>query len=328
MNADTGADRNATSSRLGVVVGVDETGIALPAVRWAAAEAGLRRLPLRILHAAPYAGGPAEPGRRCAQDILARACTVARRVEPGLSVTTRRTDEPPVRSLLDVAGRARLLVVGMGGEDRPQEVLIGSVALDVCSRASCPVAVVRGWHRTPTSERPVLVGVDTPTADAAALTVAFSDARRHGSRLVVLHARHGTGPLREHLAGHEETARVAAWNRLADELAPWAARFPDVPMELEVVRAPPTRALLRAADGARLLVLGTRGRSAPVRVLFGSTSREVLRRCPVPVVMVNPDITVLDEDLDPVATPEARPIPAAFSSAGLDPHTGVAVRKT
>jgi nucleotide-binding universal stress UspA family protein len=304
----------------GVLVGVDGTRIALDAVRWAAAEARLRGLPLRILHAAPYAAGRSGPGPRRAHDILARAFTVARRTEPGVSVTTRRTDVPAVQSLLHAGERARLLVVGMGGGDRPQDVLIGSVALDVSGRATCPVAVVRGAHHARAGAA-VLVGVDSPAVDAAALTVAFADAERHGGRLTVLHARHGTGQFREHLAGHDEAARIAAQDRLADELAPWSARFPDVPVELELVHGQPTPALLAAAVGARLVVLGTRGRGAPARALFGSTSRQVLRRCPVPVVVVTPGIALPGEEPVSATSPAARSSAPSSSGAGLaDPH--------
>lgn len=163
-----------------VVVGVDGTRTALDAVRWA--EARLRCLPLRILHAAPHAAGHARSSvRRGAHDILARAFTVARRIEPGLSVATRITERPPVESLLEAAEVARLLVVGVGGGERLQEFLIGSVALDVSGRAGCPVTVVRG-HRAKAGGRPVLVGVDTPAVDGAALAVAFADARRHTGR--------------------------------------------------------------------------------------------------------------------------------------------------
>src|SRR5918995_2039206 len=110
---------------LGVVVGVDGSRIGLDAVRWAVAEARLRGLPLRILHAAPYAAG-STAGTRHARDILARAYTVAHRADLDLPVTTRHTERDAVPSLLDAAQRAQLLVVGMGGGERPQEVLIGS----------------------------------------------------------------------------------------------------------------------------------------------------------------------------------------------------------
>jgi nucleotide-binding universal stress UspA family protein len=236
-------------------------------------------------------------GLHRARDILARAYTVAHRIDRDLSVTTRHTEQAAAPSLLGAARRAQLLVVGMGGGDRPQEVLIGSVALDVSGHSPCPVAVVRG-HDAPAGG-PVLVGIDDPATDAAALTVAFADARRHGGRVVVLHARHGAAPFRAHLTGHPETARVAAWEELVDALAPWAERFPGVPVELAVVPGHSTPALLAAAVDARLVVLGTRGRGAPARALFGSTSRAVLRRSPVPVVVVNPDAAV--SDAEPVA---------------------------
>ena len=103
----------------------------------------------------------------------------------------------------------------MGGGERPEEVLIGSVALDVSGRSPCPVAVVRGVSH-PVAGTPVVAGVDDPATDAAALTVAFADAHRHHSRVVVLHA------------GHDAPGGL-------DARAPWTTGFPDVPVELSVV---------------------------------------------------------------------------------------------
>jgi nucleotide-binding universal stress UspA family protein len=300
-----------------VVVGVDGTRTALDAVRWAAVEARLRCLPLRILHAASYAAGHAASTVRRADDILARAFTVARRTGPGLSVATHRTERPPVESLLAAARGARLLVVGMGGGEQLQELLVRSVALDVSGRASCPVTVVRGQPAR-AGERPVLVGVDTPALDGPPLAVAFADARRHAGRLVVLHAWHGAGLLPGHGAGHDEAALIAARDRLADQLAPWAARHPDVPVKLEIVRGQPTSAVLSAAARARMVVLGTRGRNAPARAFFGSTSRQVLRRCSVPVTVVRPDVVLPDEG--PGATEEQEPVVQAVSDMSRDPR--------
>ncbi|NMH99310.1 universal stress protein [Pseudonocardia acidicola] len=290
----------------GVVVGVDGTDIALRAVSWATAEAHSRGLPLRIVHAAPYAAEPAGPGRRRAATILARAYTVAHRREPDVPVRTERTDDPAVRALLDESGRARLLVLGMGGGQRLEEALAGSTALAVSGHADCPVVVVRGHHRSRASRRPVLIGLDDPHSEAAVLTVAFDDARRRGTGLTVLHARHGAGPLRDHLLGHDEEAHAEAVRRLNAALRPWRARYPDVPVELRVIRGQPTDHLLEAAAGARLLVVGTRGRGAPVRALFGSTSREVMRRSPCPVEVVRPGITITEDGDRPMAAAEHR----------------------
>jgi nucleotide-binding universal stress UspA family protein len=286
-----------------IVVGVDGSDHGLHAVRWAATEARLRRLPLLLLHAAPYAAGTDGPALQRALAILARAFTVARHAEPGLAVTTRHADEPARPSLLVAAGSARLLVLGMGGGDRPQDFVLGSTALDVSGRARCPVVVVRG-REARADQDPVLVGVDAPASDATALNVAFADARLHGTGLVVVHARHGGR------ADHDEAARIAVGSRLAAALDPWLTRFPDVPVEVEVVPGQPAPALLDAARSARLLVVGTRGRGAPARALFGSTSREVLRRSPVPVIVVNPAYAVPDEP----------PTSALSSSANGDPH--------
>jgi nucleotide-binding universal stress UspA family protein len=113
-------------------------------------------------------------------------------------------------------------------------------------------------------------------------------------------------------------AHIAACDRLADQLSAWAARYPDVPVELEIVHGQPAPALLSAAVRARTVVLGTRGRNAAARALFGSTSRQVLRRCSVPVTVVGPDV-VLPED-GPGATEEPEPVAQAVSSVNLDPR--------
>lgn len=312
MDTDTGGRRD-------VVVGVDGSDLALHAVGWAATEARLRGLPLRIVHAASHPDDPAGAQPRPTAEILARAVTVARRAEPDVTVSTTRTAQNPATALLDAAAGAALLVVGMGGSDLPGEVLIGSVALDVSGRAPCPVVVVRGG---PVPQRgPVLVGIDTAgddtagddrARDDAALTFAFADARRHGGRVAVLHARYLTEPLRG--PGEEQTADVAVRDRLRDELGPWTARFPDVAVQVSVVHGNAARALLRAAEGSRLVVLGTHGQGPYARSLFGSTSYEVLRRSPVTVMVVNPATVV--------AAPDPGEQPAAGSHAAeLDhPH--------
>lgn len=282
MDVDTGL-------RHDVVVGVDGSASALHAVGWAATEAHLRGLPLRIVHSASDGAGSAGGGS--APAVLARAFTVARRAEPDVAVSTSRTTQDATASLLAASHGAALLVVGMGdgdsGADGTGRPLVGSVALEVGGRAACPVAVVRGGPVPPRG--PVLVGLDTSVEDGlrrndAALSVAFADARRHGGRVAVLHARDATGPVRT--PGDEQAMDVAVRDRLGGTLGAWTTRFPDVRVHVSVVHGNAAQALLQAAEGSRLVVLGTRGQGAYARDLFGSTSQEVLRRSPVTVVVV------------------------------------------
>jgi nucleotide-binding universal stress UspA family protein len=208
----------------------------------------------------------------------------------------------------------------MGGGDTSGEPLVGSVALDVSGRAPCPVVVVRGGPVPP--QGPVLVGIDTMDGDTIggdtaggddlALDLAFTDARRHGGRVAVLHARYVIDPGRT--PGDEQAVDVAVRDRLLDGLGAWNARFPDVPVQVSVVHGNPAQALLRAAEGSRLVVLGTRGHGAYARALFGSTSREVLRRSPVTVMVVGPGTVITPPD------PGERP-PADVHGTQLDhPH--------
>jgi nucleotide-binding universal stress UspA family protein len=267
-----------------VVVGVDGTRTALDAVRWAAAEARLRGVALQIVHAAPYAAGEAadSPEARRMRGILAAAYTVARRAEPGLAVSTRPATGRPGDALTAAGETALLLVVGIPNQG-PYELLPTSIALDVAGRAPTPVAVIRG--RTRATDEPVLVGIDDPETDWAALSAAFVEADLHGSDLIVLHA---TGGLREHLSARAEDPP----GQLAEAVGFLGERFPRVRTRIRLVPDTPTTALLAAATAARLVVVGTRGRGPAVRALFGSHSRELLRHSPVPVLVVAPEVHI------------------------------------
>jgi nucleotide-binding universal stress UspA family protein len=279
---------------LGVVVGVDGSSSALRAVQWAAAEAQSAGRPLRILHAAPYAAGAAaEAGWERAREVLAAALTAARRREPGLWITTRCALEPPVRALARASARARLLV--LGGADRPNAEPTESVGLRLVETARCPVVMVQGRVRTTADDRPVVAGVDVLDPDAPSvvdvLAVAVDAAHRHRCPLLVLHAAQDDGPARD----------------LAHELS---ARHPDLDVRQQTTSAHPTTALLDAARNAHLLVIGSRGRAAPVRVRLGSTCRDVLRRSRTPVEVVTA----------PVPLAHAAETVPDFSPLADDPH--------
>lgn len=266
----------ATGATGGVVVGVDGTGTALRAVGWAAAEARVRGVPLRIVHAAPYATDPA--ARRRAEAILARAYTVARRGAPGIEAHSALVDDAPVPALAAASRDAGLLVLGMLS-GHPGDELVGSVAPAVVAAASCPVTVVRARPGGgPAGTAPVVVGVQGVASDGPAVDQAFADAERYGCDLVVVHADPDPAD-----PGRDPGTAAA----LHDALAPWRERRPGVPVQVRVVHDTPATALLHASVRARTLVVGTRGRGTAAAVLLGSTSRVLLAHAACPVTVVH-----------------------------------------
>ncbi len=259
-----------------IVVGVDGTTAALRAVAWAAAEARMRHRPLRILHAAPYLGtvGSHGPTRGRADAVLARARAVAHHVGPDVAIDTAAVLRSPVSTLVDASADAELLVIGMiGGVGA--EIVLGSPAFDVTAGAHCPVAVVRfdgaaGAGR----DAPVVLGIESVDADAAAVTVAFDDADRHGTGVVVVYV-----PSHPHDLGDAAAA-------VRERLAPWRSEHPDVGVDIRVGQGNAGVALLHESAAARHIVLGSRGRHAVSRAVLGSVSRFVLRHSPVPVTVV------------------------------------------
>jgi len=191
----------------------------------------------------------------------------------------------------------------MSGGSRYDDVLLHSAALDVCAAAVCPVAVVRGRSDVP-ARGPVVLGVEDVKADAKAVTVAFADAERHATRLVVVHTRDSTKGF--HPGHHtDDTLRTDIINRLGS----WRSRHPDVPMELQVVSGAAAGHLLEFSVTARLLVLGTHARAAAARAIPGSTSRTILRCSSCPVVVVTRDAVLAEST---ASTPSATPTqPAA-----------------
>ncbi|SMD27505.1 Universal stress protein family protein [Kibdelosporangium aridum] len=73
---------------------------------------------------------------------------------------------------------------------------------------------------------------------------------------------------------------------LAEQLARWQQKYPDVRVTRQVVRDRPAHALLRFSDEAQLIVVGSRGRGGFRGLLLGSTSQHLLRHAPCPVAVV------------------------------------------
>lgn len=293
--AATGKDTGMTdtSPQLPVVAGVDGSEPSLAGVDLAAEEASLRPVPLELVYAfaPPWLAPPVAPGaepaydevRRHAQRVLHEAGARVRDAHPDLPVITRLRDGPPAGVLIDASGQATLLVVGHRGRGGFTGLLTGSVGIQLASHAACPVVITRGQVAR---DAPVVVGVDGSDGARRAAEFARDTAAAYGVPLVVLFAWPAeTGWAPGVIAAGQpppEPPDLAA--RTVRELA---RTRPSVPMRPEIrTDRPAHRALVEESEGARLVVVGARGRGGFRGLLLGSVSQALIHhaRCPVAVV--------------------------------------------
>ncbi|MEV7007523.1 universal stress protein [Streptosporangium sp. NPDC051022] len=280
-----------------IVVGVDGSRVSLEAVGWAVREAGLRGSALRVVHAMP--AGPLEMSddapyadvgrwmRDGATSTLTDALERVREEDGGVEVESLLLPGDPRSALIEAAKAAELLVVGSHGLGGFRGMLLGSVALGVSGHTACPVAVVRQPPKRSRGE--VVAGVDGSSVGADALGFAFAEASLRGVGLRAVHAWNrpvvGGGPFA--LADAEETARGER-RVLAEALAGWGERYPDVKVTEQLEHGHPVDVLREASDRADLLVVGSRGRGDLAGLVLGSVSHGVLQRAECPIVVVPP----------------------------------------
>ncbi|WP_324198402.1 universal stress protein [Nocardia beijingensis] len=103
--------------------------------------------------------------------------------------------------------------------------------------------------------------------------------------LVALHAWSDTSGPDVPVRAWEE-ARESAEAVLAESLAGWSERYPDVPVRRIVIAARRARSLLDEAATAQSVVVGTHGRGGFASSVLGSTSNALLHSIDVPMIVV------------------------------------------
>lgn len=290
-----------------ITAGVDGSPESRAAVYWAAREAALRGLPLRLVHAwlwqpldVPIVQDR-ETQARAAEGLLREAESEIGRRFPDVPVSAEVVADTAVAALLAEAERATMLVLGSRGHGAVVGFLVGSYGQQVIAAAACPVVAVRAPAGEDQAAVPepgrgdeVVVGQQGSPEDCdAVLGFAFGTAAAHGLGVRAVRAwslptLYTYSPSSMRLA--DEAGGLEPFERkaLAEALKPWRERYPGVPVTEHVEIGSAGQVLLSATARARLLVVGRRAHRSPVGSRIGSVAHAALHHAPCPVAVVPP----------------------------------------
>lgn len=149
----------------------------------------------------------------------------------------------------------------------------------------------------------VVVGVDGSEESRRAMTWALAEARRRGAELLVVHVWEYASGCYGVITDTEMAVR--------DDLARWVRDLDTAGVEVRtlLVEGRPARELTKAAEGADLLVVGSRGRGGMRSALLGSVSTGCIHHATCPVVVVPTMIRAPRKVPAPVTAIDAVPVP-------------------
>ncbi|WP_371600794.1 universal stress protein [Streptomyces sp. NBC_00564] len=294
-----------------VIVGLDGSPESRAAAEWAAREAKLRGLPLKLVHVwepvpEPMAQAPllgAETQQHWSERIPRESAEGLRLRHPGVEITAEQLSGRPADVLTSQAKDAALLVLGSRGMSGIGGFLVGSVGQGVLAHAERPVVLVRAGEQAADEHladpagipsaagpyRPVVLGLATDDPDPSLVEFAFDAADRRATSLRVVH---GWNPPPYYAYGlaadielHDQLSRQEA-TTLSDVLRPWRQKFPSVEVVEEPRYGTAANHLVDASREASLVVVGRRIRRNPLGSHIGPVTHAVLHHSTAPVAVV------------------------------------------
>lgn len=302
-----------------IVVGLDGSPESRAAAAWAAREALLRDVPLRLVHAwqprpsasAAFAGFSASSLytdlRGWSERLLRESQAHLADHHSNLRISTAQDADQAVPALLAAAEDAELLVLGSRGLGSVAGFLLGSVGLAVVARSRRPVVLVREGERAEdehlpdasgaasqaTAYRDVVLGLDLEDPHDAVIEFAFDAAARRAAGLRVVYGWNpprssydNSGALNDDLRA-ELTGNVR--RAFSDVLAPWRDKFPGVAVRGQGVIGKAGSHLTDASRDASLLVVGRKAAQSVVGARIGPVTHAVLHHATAPVAVVPHD---------------------------------------
>jgi nucleotide-binding universal stress UspA family protein len=247
--------------------------------------------------AEPYGVTDAEPLMKAleneAHGILSQAETTVKAA--GLGVTSVVLEGPASSAIVNYSAEHGIdaIVMGTRGIGGLERFFVGSTADGVLRGTEVPVFVVQpAVDAAPLAFERILVATDDSEASAAAVTFSIDLAKGMGGATLFCHviARSKLGDTSREYAYDPkpllEEARAAARPALDRAMAQAASR--GLRAETYVVEGDTVDEILLAASAhkADVIAIGTHGRRGLERLFLGSVAEAVVRRSPIPVVVV------------------------------------------
>jgi len=271
-----------------IVAGIAE---AQPAtLRFALDEARRFGLDLEVVHCAGYANyaGRAldrlhfENWLEAAENVLNQArASVEREFDPP-GTHYRLSDLSPVDDLLACSVDAAEIVVGSDNPSWFSRMLSPAVAQAVARSAFCPVVVVPELAAPTAPLSGVVVAIEGSHPEEHVLRYAFEHADHRDCALDVVHAL----PV-DAWAGEREAHEAA----VAEALAGWGDKFPNVTATRRFVHGEPSKVCARATMHAELVVVGQPRPSEIPFAIDNPVTSALLARAQGPVAVVPEPLT-------------------------------------
>ncbi len=284
-----------------VVAGLDGSHRDPAVLDWAATEAQQLGAPLHLVHAVDLGTPLSAYGELLTSpDIVDKVEQESTRVVtealatvaenyPDLAVTSSMPTGSPAGVVIMAAEGARELVVGSARKNRAERIVLGTTSLSVVAHAPCAVVLVPEDVAL-TGDGRVVVGIDGSQHSRMAFDYAMEHASVIGKQVTTVtswNVEVVDGVVVTEPGSPQWEAVQRRYRTMAEEtIADIRDRHPEVSVDVQVLHGRAAESITGVAEGADLVVIGSRGRGGFRGMLLGSVSQRVLTlaTCPVAVL--------------------------------------------
>ena len=224
-------------------------------------------------------------------DLVGKRCRAV-----GIKASTRLLHERPVSGIIGIAARNndQLIVLGTHARTGLARTFLGSTTEGVLRSGTTPILAVRATMEPPKDQlfQRVLVAVDESDPADAAVALAAGLSHALGSQCLLCGVV-DTGTTTERVPAYGYPLGLAADEMRAQirdilDHACVHGGFAPGTVKVALLEGEPIVELLAEAlrIGADLIVIGSHGRRGLQRLLLGSVAEYVVRRSPIPVLVV------------------------------------------